>query len=168
LDVCVFQPLKRWHSEAVNEAIQTGDETITKVEFLAAFNHFRNQAFKSSTVRSAWKKTGLIPYDPSIVLNKVRETMPRSQTPPRESVFQPLASTPKTVRQLAETDTELITSTNLPDSMVQPLARFARAIAGVRKAELLEARLDQTTAAENARKTRKRASNRVCQGSARH
>ncbi len=52
LDVCVFQPLKHWHSEAVNEAIQTGDETFTKIEFLAAFNGFRSKAFKETTIRS--------------------------------------------------------------------------------------------------------------------
>ncbi len=53
LDVCVFQPLKHWHSEAVNRAVQMGDETFSKVEFLAAFNEFRTKAFKESTIRSA-------------------------------------------------------------------------------------------------------------------
>ena len=38
LDVCIFQPLKHYHSEVVNQAISTGDELFTKVEFLAAFN----------------------------------------------------------------------------------------------------------------------------------
>lgn len=28
LDAYVFQPLKNWHSEAVNEAVQNGDETL--------------------------------------------------------------------------------------------------------------------------------------------
>ena len=53
LDVCVFQPLRHWHSEAVNEAIQNGDESFTKVGFLAAFTKFRIQAFKPSTILSA-------------------------------------------------------------------------------------------------------------------
>ena len=35
LDVSVFQPLKHWHSEAVNRAVQTGDEIFSKFEFLA-------------------------------------------------------------------------------------------------------------------------------------
>jgi len=48
-----------------------GDETFTKVEFLAAFNEFRTKAFKESTIRSAWRHTGLIPFDPKIVLAKV-------------------------------------------------------------------------------------------------
>ena len=54
LDVCMFQPLKHWHSEAINKAIQNGDETFSKVEFLAAFNTFRAEAFKSTTITSAY------------------------------------------------------------------------------------------------------------------
>ncbi len=53
LNVCVFQPLKHWHSKVVNEAIQTGDEIFTKIEFLTAFNEFRSKAFKETTIRSA-------------------------------------------------------------------------------------------------------------------
>jgi hypothetical protein len=67
LDVCVFQPLKHYHAEAVNQAISTGDESFSKVEFLAAFNTFRTQAFKSSTIISSWKHTGMIPYNPVTV-----------------------------------------------------------------------------------------------------
>ena len=82
LDICVFQPLKHWRSEAVNEAIQNGDETFSKVEFLAAFNTFRAKAFKSTTITSAWRKTGLIPYNPEVVLQKVRESLPPRETCP--------------------------------------------------------------------------------------
>ena len=53
LDVVVFQPLKHWHAEAVKDAMAHGDETFNKVEFLNAFNSFRNKAFKISTIKSA-------------------------------------------------------------------------------------------------------------------
>ena len=84
LDACMFQPLKHWDSEVVNNALQNGDETFSKVEFLSAFNSFRRQAFKEFTIRSAWKKTGLIPYSPACVIDKAREgsAPPRSTTPP--------------------------------------------------------------------------------------
>ncbi len=49
-----------------------GEETFSKVEFLAAFDEFRTKAFKESTIRSAWKHTGLIPFDPKIVLDKLQ------------------------------------------------------------------------------------------------
>ena len=41
LDICVFQPLKHWHAEAIENSVQMGDETFTKVEFLNVFNGFR-------------------------------------------------------------------------------------------------------------------------------
>ncbi len=53
LNVCVFQPLKHWHSKAVNRAVQMSDEIFSKVEFLAAFNEFRTKVFKESIIRSA-------------------------------------------------------------------------------------------------------------------
>lgn len=163
LDVCVFQSFKHWHSKAVNEAIQSSDEIFTKIEFLAAFNRFRTQAFKDTTIRSAWKKTELISYNPAIVLDKIRETT-RSSTPPPSQSFVPLITTPRIVHELAEICAELMTSMACPPSLIQPLSKFTKgALADVRKAKLMKARLNQTTAAENARKARKREFNRVLQ-----
>ena len=84
----------RWDTEAVNEAIQHGDETFSKVEFLIAFNSFRSKAFKDTTIRLAWKKTGLLPFNPALVADKVRDglTPTRNTTPPPEWI--PLDKTP--------------------------------------------------------------------------
>ena len=49
-NVCLFQPMKHYHSEAVNRAISTEEKCFSKMEFLAAFNQFRRQAFKASTI----------------------------------------------------------------------------------------------------------------------
>ena len=51
--MCIFQPLKHYHPEAVNQAIATRDKSFTQVKFLAAFNNFQSQAFKTSTIYSA-------------------------------------------------------------------------------------------------------------------
>ena len=61
LDVGVFQPMKHYHAEAVDNAIRLGDVDFNRLDFLAAFNQFRTKAFKSSTIKPAWEKTGLIP-----------------------------------------------------------------------------------------------------------
>ena len=84
LDVVCFQPLKHYHGEAIDRAVRTGDTEFTKVEFLAAFDKIRYQPFKESTAKSAFRKTGLIPYDPTIVINAMREyeTHVTSQTSP--------------------------------------------------------------------------------------
>ena len=76
LDICVFQLLKHWHSEVVNKAAQNRDETFSKVEFLNAFNSFCGKAFKESTIRSTWKKTSLISYNPVLVVDKVCGGLP--------------------------------------------------------------------------------------------
>ena len=117
-----------------------GDETFTKVEFLNVFNGFRQQAFKRTTIESAWKKAGLIPYNPSIVLDKVREMLP----PPRQATapaqpFQPLAETPRTVRQIAEAGAELWMHPDLLEDLQRSVMRFAKgACASTRKGELME------------------------------
>ena len=160
----MFQPLKHWHSEAVNEAIQNGDETFSKVEFLAAFNTFRAKAFKSTMITSAWRKTGLIPYNPEVVLQKVRESLP----PPREitlpSSIQSIQETPRTVRQLSTVAADIMMHSRCSDELTQMIAKFVkRAVSEVRKGELLEQRWDQQTKAKKVRKARKRESNKVLQ-----
>ena len=57
LDVCVFQPLKHWHLEAVIKAIYNVDTSVSRLEFLNAFNDFRARGFAKSTILSAWKNT---------------------------------------------------------------------------------------------------------------
>jgi DDE superfamily endonuclease len=40
LDVVCFQPLKHYHSEAVDTAVHLGDTEFSKTEFLAVFQSF--------------------------------------------------------------------------------------------------------------------------------
>ena len=75
LHVGMFQLLKHWHSKAVNDAVQNGDETFSKVEFLNALNIFLCKTFKPITIRSAWKKTGFIFYDLGLVVDKIRQQL---------------------------------------------------------------------------------------------
>jgi hypothetical protein len=90
LDVGVFQPFKHWHQVCLHEAVAFGDIEFSKVEFLAAFEKMRKQTFKRSTILSAWKKAGLYPLQPDIVLNKMKLFDPpeRPVTPPQQ-IYQP-------------------------------------------------------------------------------
>ena len=38
--------------------------------------------FKSSTIKSAFQQAGLVPYNPQIVLNSMREARPTTPPPP--------------------------------------------------------------------------------------
>jgi hypothetical protein len=83
LDVGVFQPLKWYHTEAIDMAIRTGNSTFNKVEFLANWQQVHDQAFKASTIQSAFQKTGLIPYNPQVVLAQLsQQEQQRTITPP--------------------------------------------------------------------------------------
>jgi hypothetical protein len=71
LDVKIFQPLKHYHSEAIDAAVRTGDSDFSKTEFLASFKDFHKQAFKQSTILSAFRETGIVPWNPQKVLSKI-------------------------------------------------------------------------------------------------
>jgi len=71
LDVVVFQPYKLCHAEAVEAATCTGCRDFDKAEFLDTIDTICQQNFKSSTIQSAFRATGLIPYNPDIVISKL-------------------------------------------------------------------------------------------------
>jgi len=119
LDVVVFQPLKHFHAEAVEQATRTGCSDFNKIEFLAAIDSIRVQAFKHSTILSVFRKCGLIPYSTSIILSKLQESTPpptyhayastspehvQPQTPSRQrlSKFVPTSRTVHSLKQHAD------------------------------------------------------------------
>jgi len=90
LDITVFQPMKHYHAQAIEEAVRNGDIEFNRTTFLHAFQSIRNKTFKKSTIMSAWRAAGLVPYDPKVVLSKMREMEPilRPRTPKqRDSVY---------------------------------------------------------------------------------
>jgi len=100
LDVVVFQPLKYYHSRAVAEATRTGCTHFNKLEFLAAITSIRAQTFKASTIKSAFKKTGLYPFDPEVVIGSMRERRSPTLETPSQASSPPSVHTPYTPRAL--------------------------------------------------------------------
>ena len=49
---------------------------ITKRQFLEYYQGARNEAISLTNIASAWRVTGLIPYNPSIILLKIRPKIP--------------------------------------------------------------------------------------------
>ena len=107
LDLGVFQPLKHWHQVSLHEALQFGNTEFTKQDFLNAYQTVRNRTFKRTTVLSAWKKSGLIPFNPSLVLSKMAEfeggkkpepEEPKTPQKPRH-LPDPLMRTPTTAQR---------------------------------------------------------------------
>ncbi|TQW01874.1 hypothetical protein IF2G_10587 [Cordyceps javanica] len=76
LDVVIFFPFKHFYSEAINKLIMGGIDEIQKLEFLAIINHVRQQTMKEKSIKSAFRKTGIWPYFPDIILEQIRELHP--------------------------------------------------------------------------------------------
>lgn len=83
LDVGVFQPFKHYHTEAIDRAVRLGDTQFSKPEFLAAFQTMRSQTFKATTIHHAFRITGIVPFSPGIVLEKIQEKQARQHVHPR-------------------------------------------------------------------------------------
>jgi hypothetical protein len=77
--VVYFQPLKHYHGEAINYAIRTGNVEFNQIDFLAAFEGFRRSAFKTTTILSTFRKTGIIPYNPQQVIAFLEEKQAANQ-----------------------------------------------------------------------------------------
>jgi DDE superfamily endonuclease len=129
LDVVVFQPYKHHHAKAVNYAIRTGCTDFNRLEFLAALPAIRKETFKPATIISAFKKTGLVPWDPKIVMDKVREAirdeddiagqlkaLNRPLTPPSNASYQPIRPTTPHSLVMASTHLRNALSTSTIDS----------------------------------------------------
>ena len=86
----------------LHEAVEFRDIEFSKLEFLHAFKRMRKSTFKSSIIISSWRKTGLFPFNPKVVLLKMRildgdgeGTDNRPTTPPNK-VQQPFMNTAMT------------------------------------------------------------------------
>ena len=81
--------------------VRDGLTNITKVEFLACIQDIRKQAFKVDTIKSSFKKTGIWPFNPQVVLEKIDERLGRSTTPLSKPLLgsSPIG-TPVTLRQI--------------------------------------------------------------------
>ena len=126
LDLVVFLPYKHWHAEAVDAATRTGCTAFNKVEFLAALNSIRNQAFKTSTIKFAWQVAGIYPWDPQAVIEQLPVLSPASNggylyhsSPPVP--FPTVPTTPKTVEFLKRMATYL---TDRSEPVSPTLQRF--------------------------------------------
>ena len=81
LDVGVFGPLKKVMASKIEPLIRTGISRVQKVEWLAAFGVAHNDTFSKRNIKGAWHGTGIYPFLPSKVLNRVAKlTLETSQT----------------------------------------------------------------------------------------
>jgi hypothetical protein len=73
LDIRVFQSFKYYHQEMLKESIQYRGLDYKRADFLASFQRMRDLTFKKLIILSAFAKSSLYPFNPSVVLAKLKE-----------------------------------------------------------------------------------------------
>jgi hypothetical protein len=113
LDVGCFAVLKKIYGTEVAEYMRLGIDSIEKEDFLEIFPQTRGHAFKETTIQNAFAATGLVPLDPSRVLEKLNI---RLQSPPLPNRPTSQGSTsdsnistgiPRTIKQLKKRKSRL-------------------------------------------------------------
>lgn len=61
--------------------------SFAKREFFAQINNIRAQAFKTNSILECFRQTGLIPFNPEIVMKKLKDLLP--QDPPPKAMQTP-------------------------------------------------------------------------------
>jgi hypothetical protein len=94
LHVGVFQSLKHNFKKEVRKEVFQGAREISKTDFFSFFQRFHDKTFKNARIhKSAFRKTGLIPYNPTLVLEKMKEYQ-ATRPPPPPLPVQPPSSPP--------------------------------------------------------------------------
>ena len=70
-DVGPFCVLKTYYRQEVEKLFRGGSKTIQKAHFTLLYNRVRQKAFKGANVRGGWKNTGLVPFNPNLVMDKI-------------------------------------------------------------------------------------------------
>src|SRR5438874_2619728 len=71
LDVGYFQSLKWYHGKYLDFALRTGAKDITKTDFFATIAWVRQETFRLGTIRSGWRRSGIFPFNPQLVLDEL-------------------------------------------------------------------------------------------------
>ena len=81
LDVSCFGPLKKAYGSQIEMKMRLGVNHITKEEFLPTFLTAYRQSMTPETITSGFKATGLVPFDPQRVLDKLGPIIKATPSP---------------------------------------------------------------------------------------
>ena len=84
LDVGVFKPLKMLMALEIELLLWTGVSRVQKVEWTGAFVQAHEKAFSEWNIKSGFHGTGIHPFLPTKVLNRVAKMTPPPPPPPQD------------------------------------------------------------------------------------
>jgi hypothetical protein len=84
--------MKSYHQEAVDRAYRAGCTHLNKSEFMACLNTIRKQTMKANAIKSAFRHTGIHPFKPDLVIDRIKKDLTPSSgaLPPYRPAEQPL------------------------------------------------------------------------------
>jgi hypothetical protein len=87
LDVSLFAPLATFYGQELNQFINDcqGFARLSKRDFFRLFWIAYGKAFTLENIQSGWKKTGLHPFMPEVVLNRYKLNQPAEEERPSSS-----------------------------------------------------------------------------------
>ena len=103
LDVGCFGPLKKAYCKLIEQKGRLGYNYIDKFDFLKAYPAAHKEVFTIENIQSGFRATGIVPFNPNAVLDKLNIRLSTPTPPPsRGSASIPSSQlcTPHTVRQI--------------------------------------------------------------------
>ena len=146
LDVGVFGPLKTLMASAIEPLIGIEIHQIMKAEWLAAYVKAHNNAFSKRNIQSGFCGTGIFPYNPSKVVDRIKPIVPstvvvrdstptESTTPFKESV---LTSSPLNTDEARLANAALLNELASGAQLSTPTRNYAQKV--VKRSERLQVR----------------------------
>jgi hypothetical protein len=96
-DVGAFQKFKFEFKAELRKCVFLGGNSVSKADFFAMFQSFSDRTWSAKLCKSAFRKTGLIPFKPSIVLDQMNQyggIQESESEPTREPSSSPAFATP--------------------------------------------------------------------------
>ncbi|KAL1963753.1 hypothetical protein VTN77DRAFT_7819 [Rasamsonia byssochlamydoides] len=135
LNVSIFAPLKDGYGGLVEQQMQYGFNHIEKLDFLEAYPIARIMAFKAQTIQNGFAATGIHPFNPERVIQKLHVQL-KMPIPPGSRSSNSHSSwslqTPHNPRQLQRQATAV--KKLIEQGHISPSSRFDEAFNQITKA----------------------------------
>ena len=166
LDVGVFLPLATVYKRKLTDFTDLGaNYNVDKADFLRLFQEARHEAMTSANIKSAWRKAGLYPYKPQMVLQKISSPDERPVTPPEVTITNSqgasihIAFTPQDAKQVDKLFEQVKASYELSVSTLEAITKISKvakiSMASYHVSQYTNKGLAQAAQNEEARRSRK-------------
>lgn len=129
LDVAIFGPLKTYLSRETDRLSRFDPGRISKVDWTTAYSIAREEAFRSSSILSGIRKTGIFPFSPITILSTLEmppssSTELRSPTTPKALETTLLTSSPPLDTDIRQANEELLEIVRKESNLPSPTKRY--------------------------------------------